>query len=155
VFTLFGLVLTTIGIAIALRGWSAPNEAKRSLQWPSVDGVIRTSGIESSESRTDDGLGTVRKFTPAVTYTFRVGGAERRRTQIAIGMSNLSGELAEAERVVTRYPVGKHVRVYFDPASRMAVLEPGNTKSANTIVGIGLGIAITGGLLVLISHKLG
>jgi hypothetical protein len=37
----------------------------------------------------------------------------------------------------------------------VSVLEPGDSKGANTMLGIGLGIALTGGLLVLIGFKVG
>jgi hypothetical protein len=154
-FTLLGLVLTALGVALVLRGQSARKDARRSLRWPSVDGVVLTSGVESSEVPNDDDLGTVRKFTPAVTYSLSIGGAARRGTQIAVGMSNLYSELAEAEQYARRYPVGRRVMVYYDPEGTTSILEPGESKSANTILGVGLGIAITGGLLVLIGFKLG
>jgi Protein of unknown function (DUF3592) len=152
-FTLFGLVLTAVGVALILRGQSARRKATQSLMWPSTDGVVLTSGVEGSEFRSDDDFGTVRKYTPAVTYSFWIGSSERHGTQIAVGMSNLYSELAQAEQHARRYPVGRRVRVFYDPEGTESVLEPGDSRSANTILGIGLGIALTGGLLVLISFK--
>jgi Protein of unknown function (DUF3592) len=151
-FTVLSLVLVVFGAWITRRALLARAEAKRSQAWPTAEGEIVTSGVESSEFQDDD-HGTIRKFTPAITYVYRVRGAERRGTHIAVGLSNLYSEWAEAEQRARQYPVGKKIQVYYDPRGTMSVLEPGNTQSANTIFGIGLGLIFTGLLLLGIAFK--
>jgi Protein of unknown function (DUF3592) len=154
-FILLNLILVAVGIAVILRALSARADALRSKAWPSVEGKILASGVESSEAQNDDHFGTVRKYTPAVTDVYKVGSSERRGSQLAIGLSNLYSDWADAERRAQAYPVGKRIKVYYDPNGTMAVLEPGNTQSAHTMLGIEVGISITGALLLGLALALG
>jgi len=153
-FTAFGLLFVAIGVALVIRGYSARAQAACSLRWLSVEGLVLSSAVEGKEFQEDDSLRTVRRFRPAVTYSFRAGGVARQGTEIAIGMSNLYGEQHVAELRAGGYPVGAKVRVYYDPASGASVLEPGNQASANTIIGIGLGFAVTGIAVLLLGLRL-
>ena len=116
-FTAFGLLFVAIGGALMVRGYSARAQAARSLSWPSAEGVVLSSGVEADEFQEGDSLGTVRKFRPAVKYSFRAPEGERQGTEIAIGINNLYGDQHVAERRAARYPIGAKVRVYYDPAA--------------------------------------
>jgi hypothetical protein len=59
---------------------------------------------------------------PLVAYTFSVGGQEYRGERIALGEVGAS----EIDEMLTKYPVGKDVTVFYDPANpKNCVLERG------------------------------
>src|SRR5262245_18547924 len=103
-FTAFGLLFVAIGVALMAWGPSARGQGALSLRWPSVEGVVLSSGVEGKEFQEGDNLSnTVRKFRPAVTYSFRARGVERQGTDIAFGMNNLYGDEHAAEQRAGRY----------------------------------------------------
>ncbi len=85
-----------------------------SSDWPSARGEIERSW------RTDS------PTVPSVRYTYVVGEKTYRGNKVAF--RDLVG-VNETRRVLSRYPSGKKVRVYFNPNNpAMSVLEPGNKK---------------------------
>jgi|SRR5262245_276670 len=154
-FALFGLLFIGIGVALVYWARRARAEARHSLSWPSVEGVIVSSGIEGKEFQESDNPGTVVRYRPAVTYSFKVRGMERKGTDIAVGLNNLFWEMSIAEKRAARYPVGAKVRVYYDPSGAACVLEPGNRESANTVVRMGVGFAVLGGAFLVIGLRFG
>lgn len=105
--------------------------ALRSASWPSVDGVVVSSGVE----QVVDASGR-RVVVPAVRYHYEIpdrGDHLGRELRVAYGWSRarpgrrtLAAEMDSATATAARYPVGKSVRVSYDPHDpASAVLEPG------------------------------
>jgi hypothetical protein len=93
-----------IGIMIYMQ-----NASKAALNWPSVQGNIKSSRIhyESSRSKMDP--------TPWVEYTYDVDG--KTYTSMSISPDGmLTNNQQQAENIVARYPKGAGVTVYYNPS---------------------------------------
>ncbi len=141
------IVFTGIGIVIALFGYTTYKTGVESTDWPTVDGVIIRSEIEQQTVTTEkDGKKkTEVKSHPKIAYQYQVGGQEYKGTKISFLSSS-----GNANQIVSQYPKGKTVRVYYNPDKlKQAVLVPGNSGLnfvpfifAGVFITLGLGLAI-------------
>ena len=102
------------GIAVTLWGWTIIIKARKTLKWPSVEGVIEES---RSASNADDLL-------PDIRFGYRVG------EQSYSCALEFPGSVTPSQQFTTRYldkyPAGMKVQVYYDPEHPdHALLEPG------------------------------
>jgi energy-coupling factor transporter transmembrane protein EcfT len=119
------IIFTGIGILIALFSYSAYKTSAESKDWPTVEGVIVKSEIEQQTSTS--GEGTNKKTTvnsyPKIAYRYQVDGQDHKCTKISFFSAS-----GNANQVVSRYPKGKTIRVYYNPAKpQQAVLVPGGS----------------------------
>ena len=112
----------------------------RSTGWPVVEGVVTESG--SGVTFTSD-----RRYlySPRVRYTYTRNGAQM--TGMLIGFSTgPAWSEASARKQAAAYPVGRRVRVSYDPEEpSRAVVEPGIRLSSSMYAAFGL-VLILGGL---------
>ena len=137
------IVFTGIGIVIALFGYTTYKTGVESTDWPTVDGVIIRSEIEQQTVTTEkDGKKkTEVKSYPKIAYQYQVGGQEYKGTKISFLSSS-----GNANQIVSQYPKGKTVRVYYNPDKlKQAVLVPGNSD-LNLVPFIFASVFITLGL---------
>ncbi len=141
-------IFTGIGIIIALFSYNAHQIRTASKNWPTVDGMIIKSEIEQQTSTTGEGAEKkteVRSY-PKIAYQYQVGGKDFECTKISFVSPS-----GNASQLVSRYPKGKTVRVYFNPDKpKQAVLVPGGTELnivpyffAGAFILIGVGSAVT------------
>ena len=141
------IVFTGIGIVIALFSYSAYKTSVESKDWPTVDGVIIKSEIEQQTSTSGEGSNkkTTVKSLPQIVYQYQISGLPYECTKISFSSSS-----GNASKIVSQYPKGKTVRVYYNPAKpKQAVLVPGNTSLnfvpfifAGVFILLGVGSAI-------------
>jgi energy-coupling factor transporter transmembrane protein EcfT len=140
------IIFTAIGILIALFSYNAYETSAESKDWPTVEGVIVTSEIEQQTSTSGEGSNkktTVNSY-PKIAYRYQVDGQDHESTKISFFSAS-----GNANQIVSRYPKGKTIRVYYNPAkSQQAVLVPGGSGFpvvsfffAGAFVALGLGIA--------------
>ena len=86
-------------------------EERRAAKWAQAPGRIVKSGVGAREHGFAGEAETVRNI-PLVAYTFSVGGREYRGERIVLGEVGES----EIDAMLTKYPVGKDVTVFYDPA---------------------------------------
>ena len=92
-------------------------KADRARRWPSTNGVIMTSSVETRPGGEDE---TTAEY-PAVSYSYQVGGQAFQGTHIAPGPET-SG--SDARRRAARYVTGAAVTVFYNPQNPAeAVLE--------------------------------
>jgi energy-coupling factor transporter transmembrane protein EcfT len=119
------IIFTGIGILIALFSYSAYKTSAESKEWPTVEGVIVKSEIEQQTSTSGEGSNkktTVNAY-PKIAYQYQVSGQAYECTKISFSSSS-----GNANQMVSRYPKGKTVPVFYNPAKpKQAVLVPGNT----------------------------
>lgn len=132
---------------LAILGWGiwSSLEAFASNAWPEAAGVITFSTVASYESDSDSGTTTM--YYPDLRYQYNVEGKEFTGTEVDLGDYS-SSDISYAKKVTARYPVGKSVRVFYDPAHPgTAVLEPGFTGGIWIPLVIGIVFSIVGGAL--------
>ncbi|MGD9916240.1 MAG: DUF3592 domain-containing protein [Rhizobiaceae bacterium] len=101
-------------------------------RWPQATGQITLSKVEEFTIRRDKPLRTSRglrrmrqSFMPVVEYSYEVGGRDYASRSIWPG-TEVSGDRDYASRIAARYPVGKVVFVFYNPADpKQAGLETG------------------------------
>ena len=132
----FELVRGEIG---SLRGGSA------SQSWPTVDGQIISSSVESSYS---SGSSSARHY-PIVEYEYSVEGESFTGDRISFAQQSYS-DYKSADVVTKRYSVGRTVPVFYDPEDASnSVLEPGKSGSRWYLIGIGIVIAAFAGKMLV------
>ena len=153
-FSVFALVFTVVGIIMIVRSRRDKNKLQQSLSWPSVDGTVLESRVITSASTDDGGVDTYR---PYVKYEYEVGGAKYTHDKMRLGMVFSTSKLKTSQEAVTRYPVGRPVKVYINPANPAdSVLEQKGSSTVTLVVGIvllviGLCVGIPGTIGLLIS----
>mgnify|MGYP002821498683 CR=1 FL=1 len=104
-----------VGTALFGYGHIKLQESRASVDWPTANGRIITSRVESHES--EDGT----TYSADIVYVYNVEGTEHSSNVVVIG-----GHEYSAHSVVRRYPVDKVVSVSYAPDDvTNAVLEPG------------------------------
>jgi len=96
-------------------------EAVRGYTWPHVNGTIISSVAHSKQMT---GSHRYISYWPEVRYEYVVGNRHATGDRIRFIIRGMNER--ETQQVVSSYPVGKAVTVYFDPRDvTAAVLEPG------------------------------
>ena len=100
--------------------------AQASASWPMTQGKIIESKIHSS--RDSDGT----TYKPIVRFTYQVKGQELRGNKVFFGGGGIStGNRSYSRRITQKYPLGKRVKVFYDPSEpRQSVLEAGLRKKS-------------------------
>ncbi len=92
---------------------------KRSAGWPSGDGVITSSWINSRYAK-----GTM-WYHGEIEYRYRVQGVDYKGSALSLGRPTWGNQDAW-RRILDRYPAGKPVKVFYEPGHPWeGILEPG------------------------------
>jgi Protein of unknown function (DUF3592) len=145
---LLAAVFCGLGILALSSGAQRLWRGAASEHWPSVQGTVLFSRVNTSETQdSDDRRSTT--FSPQFVYTYEVDGVKHFNNRRRFGQVEGSGE-DWAEDIAMRYRAGKAVRVYYFQADPdVEVLEPGNNSEGLWLPGIGL-VALLFGLATLI-----
>jgi hypothetical protein len=134
----------------ATRGWQQIERAKVSAAWPYTRGVIVSSEVESYAS--SEGM----RWRPAITYLYRVGKRELLGTQLRLVESVSAFDEADARAYAERYRLHGEVLVYYNPDRvNEAVLDLSAPPSAYLSVNLGLSLALTSAILLIMSLRTG
>ena len=108
------------GILVGAKGWKSVIQARRSNQWPVIDGLV----TESKLNEHDDHEGG-KAFSCQIAYSYEVRGVSHVGTIIRAGVIS-SGSRQYAEHFVSKYKTGDRVPVSYDPGEpTISVIEPG------------------------------
>lgn len=137
-------IVLVVGVAILLRGLVDYRNALLSADWPSVPGSITGSYVKTSSSTKG---GTT--YSAKISYTYSVQGKQYTGSRINFG--SLLTSSSGAREIVARYPVGKALNVFYNPADLSdAVLEPGYASGLWFSPGVGAVVAFVGGGLLIV-----
>ncbi|HBN76404.1 MAG TPA: hypothetical protein DD473_11420, partial [Planctomycetaceae bacterium] len=110
---LIGLGLMLVGyFLLFVIGGSSLRLGEASEQWPTVDGVVISSGLAGGAFRGEDD----RSYTPEITYRYELEGDTYKsdRINFRVGGFNLPSRSAFRE-YIDKYPEGERISVYYDP----------------------------------------
>lgn len=88
-------------------------ELRRARRWPSVVGRIESSAPGFVLTRMDNREMPRNERVAKILYTFEVAGKTYQGTRVTFAEKTAESEVAE---LLTRYPAGKIVTVFYDPA---------------------------------------
>ena len=112
-------------------------QAEASQNWPVAAGSVVRSEIGESTSTDSDGDEST-SYHPVVEYTYQVAGQSFNGKRITFGPVTGSSNPRKAQEVLSRYPSGGAVQVYYNPQKPgEAVLEK---RASGTNVMLILGI---------------
>jgi hypothetical protein len=118
----FSVVAICFALAALMIFFAARRYAKQAAGWPSVQGRVISSEVESFQERDDDGRYHT-SYRPVVEYAYEVHGLMLHGNQIKL-ITQVSGSEGLAARTVAKYPKDSAVAVHYDPADpTVAVLE--------------------------------
>lgn len=141
-FAIVGFVVVCFGIWTAIK-------SIRATHWPVAEGVVQASTMKRHTSNGSHGGDT---FSPEVSYTFQANGASFTGNKISFGQMSSSTDYAQ--RILDRYPVGKKVSVYYDPANPSeAVLETGIHGGTWVLLAVGTIFMLAGSMFLQIFRK--
>jgi len=121
-----GLITSLWGLLIILK-------ARKTQQWPSVEGYIEESRLSSDKN----------DLLPHIQFSYSIGSAAYHQ---AIEFSaDITPSQEFAKSYVQKYPIGAKVQVHYDPDNpQRATLEPGIGKGDWLILVIGLVMLVFG-----------
>ncbi|MFG0283001.1 MAG: DUF3592 domain-containing protein [Phycisphaerales bacterium JB039] len=118
---LLSVICLAAGAFWLYRGAGVARDALASDSWPTANGKIVASEIvpENGYGVPENG-----KFVARIVFSYDVGGVEYESNRLAIG--RVAKARTHPDAVVRKYPVGRFVKVAYDPAQpTSAALEPG------------------------------
>ena len=107
----FGLLLL-LGIWLVWTGVVGVMLAVASNDWPSVEGVVKSSKVVMSTHRDIDNY-EYEGFSPVVRYRYEVDRLFYESERLTV-VGNVGGKKS-SERTVKQYPVGQKITVYYNP----------------------------------------
>lgn len=142
-----GSLLLVGGFFLTYRiGKPIRDKAAASVAWPATEGRITASRVERVKQG-GDGKAT---YTADITYEYSLDGQTFEGDRVWFGDDYSASDASAFRAAVGRYPVGKAVKVHYDPAEPAeSVLEPGATWSGSALYFIGLGLMTLGGIVAL------
>jgi len=145
-----GAVFLVLGLAGAIWGYSTLARDNASASWPSVEGTMLSSTVSRRVSRTGSGAqkSTRIRHEVNVSYEYTVNGqfytSDRiRREKYQTRHPSRAWDMAR------KYPQGKKVDVYYDPASPdKAVLIAGAHEGSYIFLCAGIFFLLVGGAVL-------
>lgn len=137
----FGLVILS-GLGLWWHAWKLHQESERIPLWPSVEGQILASKVDTFSDR--DGTIEHRRYQARVSYSYWVKKVNFRGQRVGLDSVSTS-DSADAERIVRRFPVGTKVPVYYDPTDpNQAVLDKSSGGGIPLVILTGTMVSMMG-----------
>ena len=136
-FAFAGVILLALGAKLA--------EVYQARHWLATTGTITKSKVRTHKRAADD-EGHEYRSEPLVAYEYQVAGKSYRGTRVSFAESSGGADLMPT---LARYPVGKSVQVYYNPAKpEQSVLERELPPLA--LAGVAILVAVFLGAAVLL-----
>jgi hypothetical protein len=135
------LLVLACGAAGVWRSWRDLRRARASAAWPRADGDIVGSAARVEDYH-DDGEPMLRTV---ISYRYHVGGEPYRGERVFFGDGIALRFAGPGRRRLAAYPIGRRVRVAYDPADpAISVLEPGEDDAALLACLVAATVALVG-----------
>jgi hypothetical protein len=130
-----------------IRMWLKNSQTRN---WPTVPGMIVSSELESQTERHH--RKPITTYGAGIRYAYEVEGKAYESDQVQLGGTSETSQPGESERMVARYPEGKRVTVYYDPADpATATIEPGALGGIFNMAMVAGGSMLVGGIIVALT----
>lgn len=135
--------LSGLGVILFI-GKPMVDQAKASENWPTTEGMILESEVRDGQGEESN------MFSAHILYEYTVNNQTMEGDRIWFGGDFHSTNREQFQRIVNDYPLGKDVKVYYDPDDPVvAVLQPGAFNSSYIVYIIGCVIMGFGGIFIL------
>lgn len=108
------VILLLFGIGWLVFTFQGMQLAEESAAWPSVEGEVDRTWIETERREDPDG-DTETYYEPFVRYSYQVEGVSYTADRIDFGAKRSYGSRSSANNYLNDYPVGKQVEVFYNP----------------------------------------
>jgi hypothetical protein len=162
---LFAFVLPIVALLAAVFSVVSFSRARRlasaSARWPTVPGIITTSGVieEAIEDQGNSDKSRIRKhyrYQVDLRYAYQVGKRDFVGTTANWGWTAIYGLRELAEKAAGQYANGQPVTVYYDPEQPgNAVLEPDSRQGSMAPLIFGAISAVAGSAILAFFIKVG
>jgi len=150
---IFPLIFIVVGASVAFFGIRGLIRAKASMKWPTTQGKVVASSVESHHSSNSNG-GSSTTYHAEILYEFAVGDTTFNGNRVAYGDYGSSSP-SHARRIVNRYPEGKSVTVHYMPGNpEECLLEPGMKMQSWFLPAFGLIFLTVGSLMAVFLPRL-
>jgi len=128
------IFLMIVGAVILVYTINLSYQSNSSTNWPTTQGTILSSEVESHTTKKYDKNGhasTSTDYRAKILYQYAINGTYYSSDEISLMYSSFWGDINEAQQLVEKYPAGKNVTIHYNPESPSeAVLEPGTAPSS-------------------------
>jgi hypothetical protein len=151
-FFFVGIVIVVIGAGLFFPARSARKRDQMRQSWPTAKGTVTSSEVVQPQALAAVPSKSPNQFDASVKYEFRAGGQLHFGASVSYPRYLYRKE--EADRIVSRYPAGGAVTVYYNPEDfRECYLEIQNTakyyRTGMVIMAAGVLIILFGILQVI------
>jgi hypothetical protein len=122
---IMGLTLIVMGSVATLYLWGSWKRAEETRTWKPVEAIIIASQVLTDRPSPHSPL----KFTPDVHYRYTFEGETHTSTRIK-RVDGPSSHKSKAEEVIARYPPGKPVNCFVNPAHPTFAILEHDTRAA-------------------------
>lgn len=173
---IFGIALLAAGMGIIIIGENMKQADAASITWSITRGTVDESSIGhasgsmgsggfpntggSTGSRGGGSMGIDGRtyprsgadlFFPVIHYTYVVDGQQYKSDRVFSNNGYANDDLDQQEAIITRYPEGKDIEVFFNPLNPgQSVLFPGDSPGTEVIHTFGIVLALLGGFITLL-----
>jgi hypothetical protein len=122
---------------MAYQAWSAQKQAWAARNWPQTEGIIISAQVKSARVRRRRGSGggyrMATQYKPQIIYRYLANGVTHESQRLYLGDTIGYSGTGPVEKILTHYPLGTLVTVYYNPDNPAeATLSP-KTGWATTI----------------------
>ena len=146
------VIMTIAGFVVLFKfGLPQYQKAKESPNWPTVNGIITASSVESRIEKSNKKSKIM--YSANINFTYKVNGRDFTAHDSYLGSSSTSSSnQSDARNIVNKYPKGKTVQVFYDPKEPfIGILEPGVKTQHYLFLAIGAVLIVFGGLGLLVT----
>lgn len=131
-------VLLLAGIALDIYGGMDLALAFSSKGWPTADGTILNSEVETMRAR------RAANYTAKISYSYTVGGQLLSSSQVSFG-NEATGDRGDMQALVNRFARGSAVKVHYDPSKPTDACLIAGVESWRDFMPLLIGLLITAG----------
>jgi hypothetical protein len=119
-----------------------------SRNWPTAACTVAVSEVTVRSQRNSENR-PIKLYGADVRYDYQVDGRSHTGTSVTLGGTVETNKRDRFDALVARYPVGRDMRVYYDPSDpATAILEPGELGVVFNMMMVALGFLVVGGLFL-------